>query len=198
MSNWKNEASWEYQQLEQALSSMLARVERRQYLAPAMAADGELNNTLHDGLWKAMHLTQKFRAVRDSYISPLRYAQGLATFSEAMPQIVSIIKAVEGARNLSPLFDRMMNREHTELFKLMGQIKRRIESDAEILEKMSPEDARQPDPVMAAWNMMTAPYAVAWGFTMSCMMAWQASLLQHTNSAAKPLPVRLKLVYSRD
>ena len=182
-----------WQRVETGLSSMLARIERRQLAAPATPEDGCLNDELRANLARAVSLTDRFRAVRGGGLEV--QANGLAAAADATTSMVAMARALQNAPRLSPLFERMMNREYDEVVGLMGQVRDAVvESSQQLLAaaEKNPPPARPVDPFVAAWGMVLAPSVMAWQMTAACLAAWQP----HPANARPAL--HLRLAYSRN
>ena len=182
--------NWDH--VEHGLLSLLARIERRQNLAPAMAEDGVMNQTWGDNLRQAVRLTDHFRAVYGSGASSLIQANRLAECAHATTHMLNMARALENAPRLSPCFERLMNREYSEIVNLMAQAKDAIvESSHQLI--AAAENNPPVDPVTAAWEIMTAPCEIAYGMIGALNNVWITPSIQSPRAAT-----HLKLVYSRN
>lgn len=182
----------ECRELEHTLSSMLARVERRQSAAPAVAADGDINRMLYTGLRDTMQLTKEFVAACEQGYSPQFRHRKLAALVHGMPRIVDMVHALEGEKHLSPLFDRLMNREYNELHTVLHQIRDTAAAAAEDMKNAPPEPMKVPDPLALACTLMLLPATIAFAFFSGFATGLQEAP-QKPKEQAKPRP-HLKLV----
>ncbi|QQG35962.1 MAG: hypothetical protein HYS17_10745 [Micavibrio aeruginosavorus] len=181
--------------LEHHLSLMLSRVERRQEKEPAAPADGQINNILYGGLRDTMRLTQSFMAACAHGYSLEYRARRLSEFASGMHRVVDMVHALEGEKHLSPLFDRMMNREYAELQTLVFQMRDVVYADAPKLKNPPPVSPKAPDPFSMACTLMMMPALLAWG-VMSGFAAGLREAAEERAQVSRP-PRHLKLVHNR-
>ncbi len=184
----------EWQKIEDDLAGLLARVERRQRLAPATEEDGNLNHMLHDNLQRIVGLTSQFTAVRHGHCSLQTQADGLNALAQATTPMVTIVKALENAPPLSPLFERMMNREYNEFVGLTVRTRDAVVQNSQQL--LAAAETNPPPaaagPFATAWGVMMAPCAMAWMMSAAWMSAWQIPAQPSRREA------HLRLAYSRN
>lgn len=183
----------ECRELEHMLSSMLSRVERRQSAAPAVAADGDINRILYAGLRDTMQLTKEFKAACEYGYSPQYRRHKLAALVGGMPRVVDMVHALEGEKHLSPLFDRMMNREYEELRTVVRQIRDTVAATARVKEPQ-PEPVKSPDSLTLAFSLMLLPATMALAFFSGFAGGLQEAS-QKPKEQPKPRP-HLKLVHN--
>jgi len=184
----------ECRELERMLSSMLSRVEHRQSAAPAVAADGDINKILYSGLRDTMRLTKEFVAACEYGYSPQYRHHKLAALVQGMPRVVDMVHALEGEKHLSPLFDRMMNREYEELRTVVRQIRDTVAATARVKEPQ-PEPVKSPDSLTLAFSLMLLPATIALAFFSGFAGGLQGAASQAPKQQAKPKP-HLKLVHN--
>lgn len=176
----------ECRELEQTLSSMLSRVERRQSAAPAVAADGDINKVLYTGLRDTMQLAKEFKAACEYEYSPQFRIRKLKALVQGMPRVVDMVHALEGEKHLSPLFDRMMNREYKELHTVLYQIRDTASAAAEGINKIQPAPVKAPDSLTLAFSLMLLPATIALAFFSGFAGGLQGGS-QKPKEQAKPL-----------
>lgn len=159
-------------EMEQKLSAMLARVERRMALLPACAADAQINQTMARGLRDTVQATQAYMRVTMQGYSPAYRAQKLLALANQAPHFVTMCQALEGDKKLSPLFDRILDREYRELYTVIDRMRETIHHDSRQLAAMLPSsptttmpiDPRPPlDPLSFGVFCLMLPFAVASG-----------------------------------
>lgn len=175
----------ECRELEQTLSSMLARVERRQRAAPAVAADGDINKILYHGLRDTMQLTKEFRAACEYKYSPQFRHRKLEALVQGMPRVIDMVHALEGEKHLSPLFDRMINREYNELHTVLYQIRDTAAALARDMDKTPPDPVKPPAALTLAFTLMLLPATLAFAF-FSGFTAGAQGAPQKSKEQAKP------------
>lgn len=171
-------------ELESELISLLGRVERRQQREPAVAADRDINQILQTGLQHAMNLTQKFMAAHAQTSNLEVRAQTLVGLAHGMTSVKDMIGALEGEKHLSPLFDRIIDREYDELKNLQAQLYHVVIKDsADIRAALPPKSevsqspvrppvTQPPAPLVLALTIMFMPVAIASGI----MSGFQAGM----------------------
>ena len=184
-----------WQRIEDDLAGLLARIERRQLLAPATEEDGNINHILHDNLRQIVGLTAQFTAVRHGHCSLQAQADGLNAIAQATTPMVTIVKALENAPPLSPLFERMMNREYKEFIGLTVRTRDAVVQNSQQLlaaAEANPPPPPAADPFTMAWGVMMAPCTMAWMVSAAWMSAWQIPAQPSRREA------HLRLAYSRN
>lgn len=187
--------------MEQALSRMLARVERRRGLPPANVADGEMNKNMAAGLRDAMRLTHAFMAATQAGSAPLYRARKLVALADGMPRFVAMLQGLEGEKNLSPHFSRMLDREYYELRHIIGQMRDTVQADGDRLLAVLPPKPSAADPFTFVATCMFMPFAVAYGVVTGIAQgldAAQRERAQPPEPENPPKPARhLTLVHSQ-
>ncbi|MCM2344905.1 MAG: hypothetical protein NDJ24_10140 [Alphaproteobacteria bacterium] len=196
MSHTSTALSPECQKLEHHLSALLARVERRQQAIPAVAGDGEINKILRSGLRDTLRLTEQFMAACTRGYSQEYQARKLSDFAHGMHQVVAMVHALEGEKQLSPLFDRIANREYVELKSVVFQMRDVVYADSARLNKQAAEPPSAPasEPLVLACTLIMMPALLTWG-----LLSGFAAGLRESAAAreAQAKPARhLKLVHS--
>lgn len=189
-------------EMEQALSAMLARVERRRAAPPVNAIDGEMNKIMEAGLRDAVHLTHAFMRAAAVGASPLYRARKLVALAEGMPPFIEMLRGLEGDKKLSPLFERVLDREYYELHKIVRQMHDTVNADGEKLLQVLPKQPRGSDPLIFMATCMMMPFALAYGFVVGVTQGIGEAQRERAQPLApvelpKPAP-HLKLVHSQN
>lgn len=195
-----NAVSPECNAMEQNLSAMLARVERRRAAPPAHAIDGEMNKVMEAGLRDAVRLTHAFMNAATNGYSPAYRARRLLALADGMPRFVGMIRGLEGDKKLSPLFERVLDREYAELIKIVGQMRDTVKADSDKLLAVLPEKPR-PDVFTFMATCMVMPFALTCGVIAGVAQGFSEARRERAVSpepAAPPKPTpHLRLVHSR-
>lgn len=188
----------ECQTLEQHLSLMLSRVEQRRKKDPAVPADGQINNLLYGGLRDTMRLTQSFMTACAHGYSLEYRARKLSDFASGMHRVVDMVHALEGEKHLSPLFDRMINREYAELQTVLFQMRDVVYADAPKFKNQPPEPPKAPDPFSMACTLMMMPALLAWGMMSGFAAGLREAAEERAQVPKAPQPQRhLQLVHNQ-
>ncbi len=196
----ENNVSSECVQMEQTLSDMLARVERRRALPPVNDADGDMNNLMAAGLRDAVNLTHAFMRAAASGASPLYRARKLVALADGMPRFIEMVHGLEGDKKLSPLFERMLDREYAELHKVVRQMRDTVYADGDKLLAALPEKPR-PDAFTFMAACLIMPFAMACGVVAGVAQGISEARRERAEppmpeNPPKPAP-HLQLVHSR-
>jgi|GEM_PF-5388524 len=186
-----NAISHECTELAQTLSSMLGRVQRRQTVAPATAADGELNTVMLRGLLETAKLTHAFMEACANGYSPQYRARKLLALSDNMPRVVDMIHAMEGEKNLSPLFDRLMNREYKDMYTLVEKLRDTVLADADAIGKQIPPPSKT---VELAVTFMFLPLAITLGVMAGLAQGVKEAMSEPKKREPEPPKRHLSLV----
>lgn len=178
------------------LGSMLGRVQRRAQQEPAVAADGELNTVLHRGLLDTAKLTHAFMEACAHGYSPQYRARKLVALAHGMPRVVDMVHAMEGQKNLSPLFDRLMDREYKEMHTLITQMHDTVIADSDALHKVLPPPSKAMGPVELAVTFMFLPAALALGAMIGFAQGLKEASAAPKKQAPEPPKRHLTLVHS--
>lgn len=190
-------------EMEQSLSDMLARVERRRALPPVNDADGEMNRIMEGGLRDAVRLTHTFMKAAEAGYSPLHRARKLVALSDGLPRFIEMLHGLEGDKKLSPLFERVLDREYNELKKIVGQMRDTVVADSnKLLAVLPAEQPRGPDPFSFIASCMMMPFALACGVVAGVAQGFSEAQRVRTQppepvSSQKPAP-HLQLVRSQE
>ncbi len=158
----QNAVSPECSAMEQTLSAMLARVERRRAAPPVNETDGEMNSIMEAGLRDAVRLTHAFMEAAAKGYSPAYRARKLLALADGMPRFIEMLHGLEGDKKLSPLFERVLDREYYELQKIVRQMRDTVHADSDKLLAVLPEKPR-PDAFSFMATCMIMPFALACG-----------------------------------
>ena len=188
-----NAISHECTELAQTLSSMLGRVQRRQTVEPATAADGELNTVMFRGLLETAKLTHAFMEACARGYSPQYRARKLVALADGMPRVVEMVHAMEGEKNLSPLFDRLMNREYKEMYKLVAQMRDTVAADADTIAKQLPPPSKA---IELAVTFMFLPMAITLGVMAGLAQGVKEAMSEPKKREPEPPKRHLTLVHN--
>lgn len=186
--------------MEQTLSAMLARVQRRCALPPVNEEDGAMNKAMEAGLRDAVRLTHAFMDATTSNYSPLHRARKLVALADGMPRFIGMLRGLEGDKKLSPLFERMLDREYYELQKVVRQMRDTVRADSVTLLAALPEKPR-PDAFSFMATCMMMPFALACSVVSGVAQGIsearrERAVTAEPDETPKP-PSPLRLVHSR-
>ena len=198
MNNKENIVSAECIVMEQSLSRMLARVERRCAQTSSYQGDSDVNMHMQAGLRAAVNLTHAFMQAASAGYSPAYRARKLVALADGMLPFIDMYRGLEGEKNLSPLFERVLNREYSELRQIIGQMHDAVCADGDLLLHDMPEKPRSADPVTFITTCMLVPFAIVYGV----MAGVAQGMRELQNDRATPLKLpqstpRLRLVHSQ-
>ncbi|HEY0901236.1 MAG TPA: hypothetical protein VGD95_03865, partial [Micavibrio sp.] len=100
--------------------------------------DAQINQTMARGLRDTVQATQAYMRVTMQGYSPAYRAQKLLALANQAPHFVTMCQALEGDKKLSPLFDRILDREYRELYTVIDRMRETIHHDSRQLAAMLP------------------------------------------------------------
>jgi hypothetical protein len=106
-----------------------------------------------------------------------------------------MIRGLEGDRKLSPLFERVLDREYYELHKIARQMRDAVHADSNRLLTLLPEKPRGPDPFAFMATCVVMPFALVCGVVAGVAQGLGAAARERANPP-KTVP-HLQLVHDR-
>lgn len=158
-------------ELEGKLTTLLSRVERRQTLMPAQGPDGEINKILLNGLRDSVNLTHEYMRATINGQTPIYRARKLLALADYAPQFAGMIHKVETRKNLSPIFDRVLQREQAELLQVMGRMHVTLNADSERLAPLLPA-RKASNPFSAVAMCALLPFVMAAGIVQGVVQGF--------------------------